>query len=95
MYPRVFAFGGLNTRFVNAKVPVIGVFPDRATTSYVTVNGTQYPVFAPQFGITGVKGIPFFSQLNRNFGQSIGLSINFHIFNAGVAKTNWNVQKLM
>ncbi|HEX8332816.1 MAG TPA: TolC family protein [Segetibacter sp.] len=94
MYPRVTAFGGLNTRFVNAKRPVIGVFPDKPTGSYVTVNGTQVPVFAPQFGITGYQGIPFTSQLNRNFGQSLGVSVNFNIFNAGSAKANWNRSKL-
>jgi outer membrane protein len=94
MYPRVTAFGGLNTRFVNAKRPVIGVFPDKPTGSYVTVNGAQVPVFAPQFGITGYQGIPFTNQLNRNFGQSLGVSVNFNIFNAGSAKASWNRSKL-
>jgi outer membrane protein len=94
MYPRVTAFGGLNTRFVDAKSPVFGVFPAAATTSFVTVNGQQFPVFAPQFGVTGVKGTPFTRQLNRNFGQSLGISVNFNIFNAGTAKANWNRTKL-
>jgi outer membrane protein len=94
MYPRVTAFAGLNTRFVDAKTPVFGVFPDRATGSYVTVNGSQIPVFAPQFGVTGFKGTPLFNQLNRNFGQSLGLSINFNLFNAGIARTNWDRSKL-
>jgi outer membrane protein len=94
MYPRVTAFAGLNTRFVDAKTPVFGVFPDRATGSYVTLGGTQVPVFAPQFGVTGFKGTPLFNQLNRNFGQSLGLSINFNLFNAGIARTNWDRSKL-
>jgi outer membrane protein len=51
-------------------------------------------VFAPQFGITGYQGIPFTNQLNRNFGQSLGVSVNFNIFNAGSAKASWNRSKL-
>lgn len=94
MYPRVTAFGGLNTRFVDAKSPIITQFPDKPTASYITVNNVQYPVYAPQFGIAGYEGISLTNQLNRNFGQSLGLSVNFNIFNAGSAKANWNRSKL-
>ncbi len=94
MYPTLTAFAGLNTRFVNAKSPVIGAMPDKATSSYVMINGSQLPVFAPQFGITGYEGIPLFSQLNRNFGQSLGLSLNFPVFNAGAARTQWERAKI-
>jgi len=94
MYPSVSAFGGLNTRFVNAKTPVIGVFPDKATGSYVTVNNQQIPVFAPEFGIIGYNGTPLLRQLNRNFGQSIGLSINLPIFNGWNQRTQWDRAKV-
>ncbi len=94
MYPTLTAFAGLNTRFVNAKSPVFGVFPDRATGSYVTINGSQVPVFAPQFGVVSTKGTPIFNQLNKNFGQSLGLTINFPIFNAGSARTQWERSKI-
>jgi outer membrane protein len=94
MYPSLSAFAGLNTRYINIKSPVIGVFPDKATGSYVNVGGTQYPVFAPSFGVVGEKATPLFDQLNRNFGQSVGISINLPIFNQWTSRTQWERAKL-
>ncbi|MBA2762059.1 MAG: TolC family protein [Segetibacter sp.] len=94
MYPPLTAFGGLNSRLVNAKSPVLIEMPAQPTPAYVTVNGNKVPVFSPQRGIAGYKGIPFFDQLNRNFGQNIGLSINVPIFNQGISRTQWERTKV-
>jgi outer membrane protein len=94
MYPTPTAFGGLNTRFVNAKAPIVGFFPDKPTGAYVNVAGTQVPVFAPQIGVMGYQGVPFFRQVRRNFGQSVGLSLNFPIFNAYSTRTQWERAKV-
>lgn len=94
MYPAVGAFGGLNTRAINAQVPVYGVAPDKPTSSYVTINGTQYPVYSPTFGVLSYSGIPFFRQLNQNFGQDIGVGINFSIFNGYTSRAQWQRAKV-
>ncbi len=94
MYPALNAYAGLNTRLVNAKSPVLTEMPAQPTPAYVTVNGNKVPVYSPQRGIAGYEGIPFFNQLNRNFGQNIGLSINFPIFNQGSLRTQWDRTKV-
>lgn len=94
MYPGIGAFGGLSTRAINAQVPVYGVAPDKPTSSYVNINGTQYPVFSPSFGVLSYSGIPFFRQLNQNFGQDIGLGINFSIFNGYQSRAQWQRAKV-
>lgn len=94
MYPGLAAFGGLSTRAINAQVPVYGVAPDKPTSSYVNINGNQYPVFSPTFGVLSYSGIPFFRQLNQNFGQDIGLGINFSIFNGYTSRTQWQRAKV-
>ena len=94
MYPSLSAFGGLNTRFVNAKAPIFVDVPAANTGAFVSVNGTQYSVLAPGKTVTGFEGVPLTRQLNRNFGQSVGLSINIPIFNQYQARTQWNRAKV-
>jgi outer membrane protein len=94
MYPNLSAFGGINTRAVNAKYPVTTFAPPDSTSAFVTIGNTQYKVFAPSVRQMGEVGIPFFRQLNNNFGQSIGLSINFSIFNAYNSRTQWERAKV-
>lgn len=93
MYPGLIAFGGMSTRAINASQPVYGVLPDQPNGSYVKVNGTEYPVFAPSFGVVNYAGTPFFKQLNQNFGQDIGIGINFSIFNNYTSRTQWERAK--
>jgi outer membrane protein len=94
MYPTLNAYAGLNTRLVNAKSPVFIDLPAGPTQAYVTVNGNKEPVYSPSRAVTGYAGIPFFSQLNRNFGQNIGLSINLPIFNQGSLRAQWDRTKV-
>ena len=99
MYPSLTAFGQLNTRAIDSKtIPVITQLPDEQI-GYVNVNGSKYPVFTPSFGVSNFKGTPLFKQFKNNFGQAVGLSLNFSIFNAYINRTQWertkiNVQQL-
>lgn len=93
MYPGLGAFGGLSTRAIDAKRPVYGVFPAQPDGSFVKVNGTDYPVFSPSFGIVNYSGTPLTKQLNQNFGQDIGIGINFSIFNNYTSRTQWERSK--
>lgn len=94
MYPGIGAFAGLNTRAINVKRPVYGVFADKPTSSYVKVNGTPYPVYSPSFGVLSYSGIPFWKQLDQNFGQDIGIGVNFSIFNGYTSRTQWEKAKV-
>lgn len=93
MYPGLAAFGGMSTRVINSKRPVLGLLPDKPDGSYVEVNGTQYPVYSPSYGIKNYSGTPLFKQLNQNFGQDIGVGINFSIFNNYTSRTQWERAK--
>lgn len=93
MYPTLSAFGGMTTSAINVHRPIIGLLPDQQTTSYVNVNGSKFPVYAPSYGVMGYSGTPLFRQLNNNFGQNVGLSLNFSIFNAYTSRTQWERSK--
>lgn len=93
MYPGLAAFGGMSTRVINVQRPVYGVLPDKPDGSYVKVNGSQYPVFSPSFGIINYSGTPLFKQLNQNFGQNIGIGINFSVFNNYTSRAQWERAK--
>lgn len=94
MYPGLAAFGGMSTRVINVQRPVLGALPDRPDGSYVKLNETQYPVYSPSYGVVGYRATPFFSQLNQNFGQDIGIGINFSIFNNYTSRTQWERAKV-
>ncbi|MEJ7684280.1 MAG: TolC family protein [Segetibacter sp.] len=93
MYPGIGAFGGLSTRAINAKRPVYGRLQDQPDGSYVKVNATEYPVFSPSYGIINYSGTHLLKQLNQNFGQDIGIGINFSIFNNYTSRTQWERAK--
>ena len=94
MYPELSAFAGLNTRAVNSKFPVGTFSAPGATGAIVTIDGNTYDVLAPSFQQTGKAGIPVFRQVKNNFGQQMGLSINFPIFNNYNTRTQWERAKL-
>ena len=95
MYPTLSAFGALNTSFINRKFPYfIGFAPDQPTGAFVMdATGNKINVLAPrqQFG---ERSVGLFTQMKNNFGQSLGLNINFPIFNAWNTKTQWERSKL-
>ncbi|HEX8675851.1 MAG TPA: TolC family protein [Segetibacter sp.] len=94
MYPGLGAVGGLYTRAIDAQRPVYGILPAQPNGSFVKVNGTDYPVFAPSLGIVSYSGTPLFKQLNQNLGESIGIGINFSIFNSYTSRTQWERAKV-
>lgn len=94
MYPTISAFGGLNTSYVNIKVPQYNAGPLLPTGALVRVSGTDYNVFAPSFVQVGEKTIPIGRQFNSNFAQNIGIGISVPIFNGKSARTAWERSKL-
>lgn len=100
MYPSFSAFGGLNSAFVNNQsVQNAIVNPRKNTGAIVNIGGTDYNVVAPGFDNVQLGVTPFFSQLQNNFGQNIGIGVTVPILNGGALRSNWqrsrlNVQQL-
>jgi outer membrane protein len=97
LYPSVSMFGGLSSNFINSKIPVYqpsGIFSSNILSPQVVVGGTTYKVSSAEFIQTGNKSIPFFSQLDQNFRQSVGLSLSVPIFNGYNTRTNYLRSKI-
>jgi len=92
MYPSLGGFINLNTSYssalesINTGTPVITYQP---SALYVPVNGTNYAVYTPSQSFPGTEKASVLRQFDRNFRQSVGLSLNVPIFNGNQAKTNW------
>lgn len=94
MYPSLIAFGQLNTRAINSKtIPILSQGTDQVV-GYADVNGSKYPVFTPTVRVSGFQGTPLFRQFNNNFGQAVGLSLNYSIFNSYTSRTQWERAKM-
>jgi len=95
MTPVVSLFAGLGSAYTN--IPIQQAVPVIGTQTIGQVDATSQTVSGPV--ITGyntysVKPVPYFTQLNNAFGQSVGVSLNFPIFNQGVLRTGYNRSKL-
>jgi outer membrane protein len=93
MYPTVSVFGSLGSGYNNRATEVTGVSYALDTIGKVNVNGTSYNVLAP-FPDYSSRNQPFFSQLNQNFRQSVGLNVSIPIFNGLTARTNYERSKI-
>ncbi len=95
MFPSLSLFGGLDSRYSNAQK----LFPRNFINSvvpigFVDVNGINYIVNTQTEVPTAFTKNTYFRQLNNNFSQGVGLSLNIPIFNGGAARTNWKKAKL-
>lgn len=94
MYPTLTATGSLNTRFSNNVYDYRSQTTLGPTTAYALDNANKYPVYAYQNTIIGVDKVSFGNQLNRYFGQAIGLNLNVPLFNAHQSRTQWERAKI-
>ena len=97
LYPTISAFGSLNSSFINSKRPIYqptGTYSSNIFSPQVDINGVIYKVTDPNFVEVGENGIPFFSQIDQNFRQSVGLSLSIPIFNGLGARTNYQKSKI-
>jgi outer membrane protein len=95
MYPTFSLFGQFYTTYTNQTFEAGSQFIIPSTVvGSTTINGTDYPVYSlPQNEFNLVK-TPYFTQLNQNFRQSIGLSVNVPILNGGTLRVNYQRAKL-
>ncbi|MBY0481649.1 MAG: TolC family protein [Chitinophagaceae bacterium] len=94
MYPTLTASGTLNTRFANNVYDYRTQSLVGPTGAYAVDNLNKYPVYAPQFQVTGIDKVSLGNQLNRYFGQSLGLNLNVPLFNAHQSRAQWERAKI-
>lgn len=95
MYPTVSLFGSLGSTFNNKSQQAISKTQITPSIGTVNVGGTDYSVYPLQpYDIYTYGKVSYFDQINQNFRQSIGLSVNVPIFNGGSLRTNWQRSKL-
>ena len=93
LYPTLSIYGSLGSGYNNRATEVTGVTYKVDTIGKVTVNGTAYNVLAP-FPDYSSRNQKFFSQLNQNFRQSVGLTVSIPVFNGLNARTNYERSKI-
>ncbi len=90
-YPSVSAFGNLSSNYSSQFVTVTPTGElIRGTPVIVEFNGQQGQVAFYQEDVRFSK-VPYFDQLDQNFGQGIGLSISIPIYQNG--RTRLNVER--
>ena len=95
MYPTISAFGSLGSGFNSRAQEITSSSLVNAPIGKVNVSGTDYNVFPFQpFTKYDYSKQPFFSQLNQNFRQSIGLSLSVPIFNGSNLRTAYERSKI-
>lgn len=105
MYPTISAFGSLGSRYANAfNVPNYVTTPSgKFNSTGLTVrdgtiaNNFLYSVYTPDLITTRngtIKSDAFFTQLNRFFNQSVGISLSVPIFNGGNLRMAYERSKL-
>jgi outer membrane protein len=94
MYPTLTASGSLNSRYANNVFDYKTQSIVGPTSAYALDNAKQYPVYANQTSILGSTSVGVGTQLNRNFGQALGLNLNVPLFNAHQARTQWERAKI-
>ncbi len=94
MYPSLTFFGGLDTRYSNAERLYASAFTNTFVPIGRTPTGEVVTTIDERLVPTAYSKNTYFRQINNNFGQSVGLSLNIPIFNGGLARTNWRKAKL-
>ena len=95
LYPSFSLYGNLGSGYNNRAKEITGSTKINAPIGSVTVNGTPYSVFPLQpFTDYSYGNQTFFSQLNQNFRQSIGLGASIPIFNGLSTRTNYERSKI-
>ncbi len=95
MYPTATAFVGLNSRFINAKSPfVAGLATNQPTGAFILDNGGNKTFVLSDRPVFAQRSVGLSRQLNNNFGQNVGVSLLFPIFNNGNLRAQWDRAKV-
>ena len=95
MYPTFSLFGSLGAAYNNKSKQIVSSTQINPPIGIVNVNGTSYTVFPALPYDQPVYGkFSYFDQLNQNFRQSVGLSVNVPILSGGTLRAGWQRSKL-
>ena len=105
MYPSISIGGGFGTNFSSpnrqiSNVSFVGYNPIDPTSPIVNVGGTNYFIQTPNYQFTQSKKsfgeiwTGWGTQMDNNFRQNVGISINVPIANGGAARLGYQRAKL-
>ena len=102
MFPTLSIFGGLGNSFNNElRQQIVTRQPDQPTNLYAVNNVFDTSIVYTPYATQAFVKQPFSkvftgygTQLDNNFRQQIGLSLNVPIFNGNLARTNFQKAKL-
>jgi len=101
MFPTLSIYGSLGNNFANElRRAVVTPGLDVPTQLYVDNSGVKFPVYTPtsttSFEKQPVGKVfgPYWTQLDNNFRQQIGVNLSVPIFNGLQTKTNYEKSKL-
>ncbi len=86
MLPTLSIFGGIDTRWSSVS-QVVDQVTSKFVSQTVRINGVDVEVQFPSQDVT-LKDNPYFDQLNQNFGQNVGLSLQVPIYSNGLNRIN-------
>ncbi len=90
MFPTVSLFTSFGTTYNNRAQTITGKNTVNSPIGSVNINAVNYQVYPLNpFEIYSYGKIQYFNQLNQNFRQSIGISVNIPIFSNGTLKGNY------
>jgi outer membrane protein len=94
MYPTVSLSGSLASNYISSYKQGV-LTPYTFVDTIGTVVGSGNKVITNVTGYnTAVQNINYFSELNQNFSQSIGINLNIPIFSQGALRINFEKAKL-
>ena len=91
--PRLSAFAGLNSNYSTRFQRPDGTFNTQLVSQTVIFNGMTAD-FEFEQQIPNFENTPYFDQINQNFGQNFGLSLNIPIYNNHQALINMDQAEL-
>jgi len=95
MYPAFSLFGSMGTNYARNKIAIPIYDGTYDKTGAIAMTGSaSYDVYTPHVGSYGVRYIPFGTQVNDNFSQRVGVSVNIPLFSNGTLRTAWERNKL-
>jgi outer membrane protein len=96
LLPTVTLTGSLGSNYTNQGFPYQYPVSRRVDTiGKVTVGGSDYSVMRSDYNYAiAYSKKPYFTQLDQNFGQFVGLNVNIPIFNSGTLRTSYEKSKL-
>jgi outer membrane protein len=77
---------GYSDRIIGSQLNALNPTVDTGNT--VTVDGTQYSIFQPNYSPVFGKSAPVFDQFSNNKGHNFGFQLNVPIFNGFAVKNN-------